>query len=177
MTGFTELLERYHAERRLHGGDWAAQARLVRPFAAFADSRGAERITTGLFLRWKEEYGSAGRSTWTVRLAAVRVFATWLRGIDPRTEVPPLGLVPGSTTRARPHILTDAEVRAIVDEASRLPSCPGLHGPTHSTLFGLLAVTGMRIGEAVALDRRDVDLDRGRVLVATQRAAGAARFR
>ena len=165
MTSFTESLERCLAERRLYGGNWASQAKLVRPFAAFADSQGAEWITTELFLRWKEGFGSAGRSAWTVRLAAVRVFATWLRGIDPRTEVPPPGLVPGSSSRARPHIFSDAEIRDIVAEAARLPSCSGLRGLTHSTLFGLLAVTGMRIGEAVALDGRDVDLDRGLVLV------------
>lgn len=161
MTSFTERLDQCLAERRLYGGNWAAQANQVRPFAAFADSQGAERITTELFLRWKEEFGSAGRSTWTVRLAAVRVFATWLQGIDPRTEVPPLGLVPGSSSRARPYIFSEAEIRDIVAEAARLPSCSGLRGLTHSTLFGLLAVTGMRIGEAVALDGRDVDLDNG----------------
>lgn len=165
MISFAERLDQCLAERRLYGGNWANQASLVRPFAAFADSQGAERITTELFLRWKEGYGSAGRSAWTVRLAAVRVFATWLRGIDPRTEVPPLGLVPGSSSRARPYIFSDAEIRGIVAEAARLPSCSGLRGLTHSTLFGLLAVTGMRIGEAVALDGRDVDLDEGVVLV------------
>ena len=165
MTSFTERLEQCLAERRLYGGSWASQARQVRPFAAFADSQGAERITTGLFLRWKREYGTAGRSTWTVRLAAVRVFATWMQGIDPRTEVQPLGLVPGSSTRARPCIFSDAEIRSIVAEAARLPSCSGLRGVTHPALFGLLAVTGMRIGEALALDGRDVDLDGGVVVV------------
>ena len=165
MTSFTERLDQCLAERRLYGGNWSNQASLVRPFAAFADAQGADRITTELFLRWKEGYGSAGRSAWTVRLSAVRVFATWLRGIDPRTEVPPLGLVPGSSSRARPYIFSDAEIRAIVAEAARLPSCSGLRGLTYSTLFGLLAVTGMRIGEAVALDGRDVDLDEGFVLV------------
>ena len=165
MTSFTESLDQCLAERRLYGGNWISQARLVRPFAAFADSQGAERITTELFLHWKEGFGSAGRSTWTVRLAAVRVFATWLRGTGPRTEVPPLGLVPGRSSRARPYIFSETEIRDVVAEAARLPSCSGLRGLTHSTLFGLLAVTGMRVGEAVALDGRDVDLDRGFVLV------------
>ena len=165
MTSFTERLGECLAERRLYSGNWASQAKLVRPFAAFADSQGAKRITTELFLRWKREYGSAGRSTWTVRLAAVRVFATWLRGIDPRTEVPPLGLVPGNSTRARPYILSNAEIRCILAEAARLPSYSGLRGLTHSTLFGLLAVTGMRIGEALALDGQDIDLDEGFVMV------------
>ncbi len=154
MTSFTDRLDQCLAERRRYGGNWLSQARSVRPFAAFADRQRADRITTELFLRWKEGYGSAGRSTWTVRLAAVRVFATWLKGIDPRTEVPPLGLVPGSSRRARPYIFSDTEIRSIVAEADRLPSCTGLRGLTYSTLFGLLAVTGMRIGEAVALDGR-----------------------
>ena len=165
MTSFTERLDQCLAERRLYGGNWSSQAKQVRPFAAFADGEGAEWITTELFLRWKEGFGSAGRSTWTVRLAAVRVFAIWLQGIDPRTEVPPLGLVPGSSCRARPYIFSDAEIRGIVAEAARLPSCSGLRGLTHSTLFGLLSVTGMRTGEALALDGPDVDLDEGFVLV------------
>ena len=165
MTSFTERLDQCLAERRFYGGNWVSQAKLVRPFAAFADSQGAKRITTELFLRWKQEYGSAGRSAWTVRLAAVRVFATWLQAIDPRTEVPPLGLVPGNSTRARPYIFSDAEIRSILAEAARLPSCSGLRGLTQPTLFGLLAVTGMRIGEALALDGRDIDLDEGFVMV------------
>ena len=89
----------------------------------------------------------------------MRSFTKWLHGIDPRTEVPPTGLIPGRQRRPRPYIYTDAEIVRIVTEAARLPSDYGLRALGCSTLFGLLAVTGLRVGEAVRLDDRDVDLD------------------
>jgi len=89
----------------------------------------------------------------------VRLFATWLQGIDPRTEVPPSGLLSGRPRRSRPYIYTDAQIAAIVTEAARLPSAYGLRGWTCSTLFGLIAVSGLRVSEAIGLDDKDVDLE------------------
>ncbi len=157
MTALADRLDQYVTERRRYGGNWASQARQVRPFVTFADSEGVEWITTGLFLRWKERFGSAGQNAWAGRLSAVRVFATWLQGIDPRTEVPPKGLIPRQGCRPKPHIYSDREIRQIVAEAARLECCTGLRGMTFSTMFGLIAVTGMRIGEALALHDADVD--------------------
>ena len=159
MTSLTDRLDQYIALRRRLGGNWISSSRQVRPFAAFADAEGAECITTELFLRWKDRFGSAGNATWAVRLSAVRTFAVWLQGIDPRTEIPPRGLVPASPARRRPHIYSDLETRRIVAAAAGLPSRSGLRGPTYATLFGLLAVTGMRLGEALGLDECDVGLD------------------
>ena len=159
MTSLSDKLDQYTAERRSHGGNWASQAKQVRPFVTFADSQGAEWITTGLFLRWKERFGSAGQTAWAGRLSAVRVFAAWLQGLDPRTEVPPKGLIPRRAMRPKPYIYSDREIRRIVAEAARLECHTGLRGMTFSTMFGLIAVTGMRIGEALALHDADVDLD------------------
>ena len=128
-------------------------------YVTFADAEGATRITVALFLRWKERFGSASTLTWFFRLCHVRGFATWLQSIEPRTEVPPAGLIPGRQRRPRPYIYTDSEIARIVTEAARLPSDYGLRGRNCSTLFGLLAVTGLRVGEAVRLDDRDVDLE------------------
>ena len=165
MTPLSERLDQYVAERRGFGGNWASQARQVRPFVTFADSEGAERITTALFLRWKERFGSAGRASWAGRLSAVRVFATWLQGIDPRTEVPPKGLIPAQGRRPKPYIYSDGEIRRIVAEAVRLECRTGLRGSTFSTMFGLVAVTGMRIGETLALHDADVGTDAATVRV------------
>ena len=152
MTSFTGRLEEYIAFRRRCGGDWSTAAKRVRPFAAFADAEGAEWITVNLFLRWKDAFGSASTATWADRLSAVRGFAAWLTDSDPRTEIPPKGLVPKRYRRPRPYIYSDNEIVRIVTEAAALPSRLGLRSVTCTTLFGLLAVTGMRIGEAIGLD-------------------------
>src|SRR5437870_10386711 len=89
----------------------------------------------------------------------VRRFALWLSASDPRTEVPPAGLLPHRYARKRPYIYRDTEIQKLVRTAGQLPSPAGLKGRTYATIFGLLAVTGMRISEALALDREDVNLD------------------
>ena len=159
MMSFTDRLEQYVAVRRRFGYDLTSSARELRPFVTFADAEGATRITVALFLRWKERFGSASTLTWFFRLCHVRGFATWLQSIEPRTEIPPAGLIPGRQRRPRPYIYTDSEIARIVTETARLPSDHGLRGRNCSTLFGLLAVTGLRVGEAVRLDDRDVDLE------------------
>ena len=168
MTSLSERLDRHVAERRRYGGDWTSQARQVRPFVRFADSEGADRITTALFLRWKERFGGASQASWAGRLSAVRVFAAWLQGIDPRTEVPPKGLIPRRVTRPKPYIYSDGEIHRIVLEAARLECPTGLRASTFSTMFGLIAVTGMRIGETLAL--RDADVDTGAATVRVRHA-------
>jgi integrase len=91
----------------------------------------------------------------------VRRFALWLNAADRRTEVPPPGLLPGRYLRKRPYIYSDAEIRDLIRAAGQLASAAGLKGRTYATIFGVLAVTGMRVSEVVALDREDVDLDEG----------------
>ena len=159
MTSFTDRLEEYIAFRRRCGGDWNTAAKRLRPFVSFADAKGAEWITVDLFLRWKDTFGAASTATWADRLSAVRGFSAWLKEFDPRTEVPPKGLIPKRYQRPRPYIYADDEIVRIVTEAAALPSRLGLRSVTCATLFGLLAVTGMRVGEAIGLDDGDVDLD------------------
>ncbi len=161
MIPLTGRMKQYLVLRDRFGTGLSASAvRDLRRFVAFADSQGAEWVTTELFLRWKERTDSTGgQQTWSCRLSHVRSFASWLQGVDPRTEVPPRGLIPAGLQRPQPYIYTDGEIAAIVTEAARLPSKPGLRGRTYATLFGLLAVTGLRISEALGLDDGDVDTD------------------
>jgi integrase/recombinase XerD len=91
----------------------------------------------------------------------VRQFAQWLSAIDPRNEVPPKTLVPGRHRRPRPYIYSDREIVRIIDGAERLPSANGIRALTYAMLFGLIAVTGLRVSEALALDNGDVDLATG----------------
>ena len=159
MTSLSARLSEYLDHRRRFGADMTSVGLILKPFAAFADSEGAERVTTELFLRWKGTFGSAGPNTWAIRLGVVRSFATWLQGIDGRHEIPPKGLVRKCRTRPRPWICSEAETGRIVAAAAALPSRSGLRGATCSTLFGLIAATGLRIGEALGLDDRDVDAE------------------
>lgn len=158
MIPITERVEQYLAQREAFGTGLSERPpQILRKFAAFVVEQGAGHVTTELFLRWKAQYGSASRQSWAGWLSHVRAFALWLQGLEPATEVPPCGLIPASRRRPRPYIYTDDEVVRIIDAAARLDSKHGLRGPTYATLFGLLSVTGLRIGEALGLDDGDVD--------------------
>ncbi|MGK2942272.1 MAG: tyrosine-type recombinase/integrase [Immundisolibacter sp.] len=158
MSIATEL-DRYLSVRRSLGYDLRTDERILRRFVRFADQAGAPHIDTALFLRWDASLPDVGTSTRSARLGKVRLFAQWLSSIDPIHEVPPRGLLPDRSGRARPHIYSEAEIASIIAAAKALPSIYGLRGLTCSTLFGLIAATGLRIGEALALD--DDDLDAG----------------
>ena len=157
MTPLSDRLCAYLDHRRRFGADMTSAGSMLKPFVDFAEEEGAEWVTTDLFLRWKATFGSAGPNTWATRLCVVRSFAVWLQGLDDRHEVPPKRLISGRGTRPRPWIYSEAEIGRIVVTAAALPSPSGLRGATCSTLFGLIAATGLRISEALGLDDRDVD--------------------
>lgn len=175
MSPLHEALESYLALRRGLGSELRGPGAHLRRFVEFLDREGAVVVTTELALRWATSPASATSATWAGRLGDVRRFAAWLSTMEPRTEVPPLGLLPDRYQRRPPYIYTDDEVERIVDEAARLPSPQGMRADTYATLFGLLAATGLRISEALALDRDDVDLRAG--LLSIRRAKfGKSRF-
>jgi integrase len=175
MITLTQRLDDYLAVRRSFGFDLSFCARVLRRFTAFADREGTDHITVDLFLRWKTTFGKADNNTWSSRLGMVRAFAGWLQGHDERTEVPPAGLIPGKLRRGRPYIYSNSEIAAIVTRAARLRSRYELRGWTCSTLFGLIAVTGLRINEALQLDDGDIDLEAG-VITVKRGKNGRARF-
>lgn len=154
-------LDRYLTVRRSLGYDLGTSERVLRRFVDFAEAKGTSHVTADLFLRWQEAFGEAGRQTWAARFGMVRLFAQWLHGLDPTHELLPRGLVPSRYRRTRPHIYSAAEITAIVENAAELPSIYGMRGLTCSTLFGLIAATGLRISEALNLDTSDVDLEEG----------------
>lgn len=159
MTSVAERVEQYLLQREALGtGLSPSPINELRHFAAFADDAGAGLVSTGVFLDWKTRRpGVASRQSWSYRLSHVRTFARWLQSLEPATEVPPQGLIPRGRGRPRPYIYTDDEIAGLVAGAARLPSPRGLRGPTYATLFGLLAVTGLRVGETLSLDDGDVD--------------------
>jgi integrase/recombinase XerD len=175
MSTLAEELDRYLTIRRSLGYDLSTAARVLRRFVTFAHGRKARHITTDLFLAWQAEFGEANQQTWSARLGMVRQFALWLSGINPRNEVPPKALIPGRYRRTRPYIYSEQEIVRIVKEAARLPSPNGIRALTFATLFGLIAATGLRVSEAIALDNSDVDLENG-VLTVRCGKSGKARI-
>jgi integrase len=175
MSPWASELERYLTIRRSLGYDLRPTERLLRCFLAFAEHEGAAHLSTALFLRWQAAFGHANRHTWAQRLGVIRLFAQWLHGIDPRHDVPPQTLIPSRYRRASPYIYSDDDIRRIVETAAALPSLNGLRALTCATLFGLLAVTGLRISEALSLNTADVDLEAG-VLTLRRGKFGKARL-
>jgi integrase/recombinase XerD len=161
MSQLHEAVKEYLQLRRTLGYQLREPGRLLGNFAAFAEGEKATHVTVDLALRWAQQPADAKPATWAVRLQTVRRFAIWLSVSDRRTEVPPAGLLRGRYERTRPYIYSDAEIANLVRAAGQLPSPAGLKGRTFATIFGLLAVTGMRISEALALDQEDVDLPEG----------------
>lgn len=159
MKTLTQRLDEYLALRRSMGFDLSFDERVLRKFTAFGDENGAHRISTALFLDWKANYGSADNNTWSHRLGMVRRFAFWLAEHDDQTEVPSSQLVTGRYRRRVPYIYAPIKIVELVAEAGRLPSPYGLRAALWQTVFGLIAVTGMRVNEALSLERHDVDLD------------------
>ena len=104
---------------------------------------------------------AAGRhASWALRLTDVRGFARHLHGLEPRTEIPPTGIIV-YRGRTRPYLYTQEEIQTLLEAALALPPVHGLRRWTYHCLFGLLAVTGLRISEALALRREDADLETG----------------
>jgi site-specific recombinase XerD len=175
MSAVHDALEAYLALRRgLGSGMHGPEARLRR-FVEFLERQRATVITTDLALRWATTPANATAATWAQRLGDVRRFAAWLSATDSRTEVPPHGILPERYQRRPPYIYSVEQVARIVREAARLPSSLGMRAYTYSTLFGLLAATGLRISEALTLDRDDVDLRAG-VLRVRRAKFGKSRF-
>lgn len=163
MTTLRDALADYLRIRRRLGFEMPQDGRLLEGFVGFLEQAGAERITTELALRWARQPSLAHPHRWRQRLSVARGFARHLATIDPASEVPSKDLLPGTRQRLAPHIYTDAEITALMTAARGLTPLP--RAARHETLIGLLAVTGLRPGEAIGLDRADVDLRHGVVHV------------
>ena len=149
--------------RRALGFKLDAPARAARPVRRLsATRRRADQSPSSCALAWAHAAAPApSRCWWAHRLAVVRGFARYLAALDPATEVPPADAAARPPAAGpTPYLYTDADIAALMAAAGALRS--PLRAATYQTLIGLLAVTGMRVGEAIALDRDDVDSSRGR---------------
>ncbi len=165
MSDFAQHLEDYLALRRALGHQLADAGRLLPRFVAHLDAIAASTITVEVALAWVQQPDAdPSSSVWLRRMTAVRGFARHLSGIDPATEVPPLGLVTFRQRWRPPFIYSEADVVALMAEVPRLIPTP-LRSATFQTMIGLLAATGMRVGEAIALRRADTDWAEGVIVV------------
>ncbi len=165
MSALHEALTEYLAARRALGTQLKWPESSLRGFVDFLEAEGAEFLTTEHAVRWAIQPVGVQRATRARRLAIVRGFAAWLQAIDGRTQVPPPRLLPATNRRPAPHIYSDREIADLMAAAEQLHSASGLRGATFKALLGLLAATGVRPGEALALDIADVDLVAGVVTV------------
>jgi integrase len=149
--------------RRALGYRLARPEKLLNQFLTRLEDTGTEVVTLQAALEWAQLPANGAPNWWGYRLSAVRGFATYLHALDPRHEVPAADLLPQRPQRATPYLYSDADIAALMAAATslRLP----LRRATMSTFIGLLAVTGIRVGEGIAIDRNDVDLEAGRLLV------------
>lgn len=163
MMDFAVIAADYLATRRAMGYKLIEDGRLLRQFVASLESSGAEHLTIADALSWAKQPPGAARVWWMAKLRVVRGFARYLIAFDPATEIPPAGLLTEPSHRIVPHIYSDEEIDRLMAAAGRLRT--EHRADTYRTVIGLLAVTGMRVGEVVRLDRDDVDLDQGLLTV------------
>ena len=159
MTPLRPALNDYLAVRRALGYKLLRTEKLLQQFIAYLDAAGAPHITIDLAMAWATLPAQGDVSWWAGRLTVARGFATYLGMLDPETEVPPTGLLPARSHRAVPYLYGDKDIAALMSAAHILSSA--LRVLAYQTLIGLLAVTGMRVGEAIRLNRTDLDLDHG----------------
>jgi integrase len=166
MTSLRSAVQEYLIVRRSLGFRLHEAGRLLLKFVAFMEAHRAAVVTTALARAWAQQSPTVQPSEWARRLSIVRTFARYHQATNPRTEIPPDGLLPYRPKRAHPYLYSDAEIRDLLRAARHLP-CRYERGRlrpwVYSCFFGLLSVSGMRLGEVRNLELRDVDL-KGRVL-------------
>jgi integrase/recombinase XerD len=155
MSDLRSAMNDYLTVRRQLGFGLEKAGRLLDDYVEFMHCAGVERVTSELALRWATSI-PAQPYTWRRRLGVVRGFARYLSTLDPETEIPSEDLLRASLPRVAPYLYSQTEIAALMNAAREL--APRLRAATFETIIGLLAVSGVRAGEALGLERGDVDL-------------------
>jgi integrase/recombinase XerD len=164
VTRLEQSLADYLQLRRSLGHQLEDAGRLLPGFVAFLHDRGLSTVTVSAAMEWAALPAADPRSTvGPRRMTAVRGFARYLAGVDPATEVPPLGLLPLQARWRGPFVFSPTDIDLIMNRVGDFT--PPLRSATYVTLIGLLAATGLRIGEAIKLDRADIDWSAGLLLI------------
>jgi len=163
MSALSDHVEDYLRLRRALGYKLERAGHLLPKLVAYLDAAGSPRLTTELAVSWARLPAHTRPNHWAARLAVARGFARYLRTIEPATEVPPAGVFPSRRHRPAPYLWSPQDICRLLDAARALPT--PLRAATYESLFGLLAVSGMRLGEATGLDRDDVDFEAGVITI------------
>src|SRR5665213_187673 len=158
-----DALGDYLRMRRALGYRLVRPQKLLTQFLDHLDAAGVTAVTTQAALDWSCLPVGGDINWWAYRLSVVRGFAAYLHTLDPSVQIPATDLLPWRARRPSPYLYSAADIAALLAAAGSL-STP-LRRATITTLIGLLAVTGMRVGEAIALDRADLDPHQGLLVV------------
>ena len=165
MTALEQAMTDYLQLRRSLGHQLADVGRQLPSFVSYLDARGSITVTIEAALEWAQQPATDRvTSVASHRMTAARGFARYLAGIDGDTQIPPPGLIPQPQRRRRPFIYSVADIEAVMDQI-RCSNASPLRAATYQTLIRLLVVSGLRIGEAIKLDRSDVDWATGVLLI------------
>ena len=168
MSSLQEHVDDYLQLRRALGFKLKREGPLLAQLVAHLEAAGAATVRSELAISWARLPAGVRQARWAQRLAIARGFAVYMQTIDPATEVPPAGVFDARYRRRTPYLWSQSDICRLLEGARTLD--PPLRAATHAALFGLLAVSGMRVGEAIALGRVDVDLDTGVITLQEQDA-------
>jgi site-specific recombinase XerD len=172
MKTLRKMLEEYLAIRTAMGFKLDRPRRDLAEFVSFVEKMGKMSISTELVMDWINRSDRAGPVTRSGKLSMVRCFARYVSTEDPRTQVPDRDLIPLNRQKLVPYVYSDQEIRNLITAARLLRNPLIMH--TYATLFGLLAVTGMRVGEAIRLDTNDFN-DKDGLLIIRKSKFGKSR--
>jgi integrase len=161
MKTLREAGQDYLTLRRRLGFKLKKHQRLLEEFVSFLEQEGMSRMTSRLALRWATQPQHIRPAEWAARLSVVRGFAHYWSATDPATEIPPDGLLPYRPGRAKPYLYTDEEIHQLLKAAKDMRATHSLQSWTYHCLLGLLAITGLRISEALNLRPTDIDWSEG----------------
>jgi integrase/recombinase XerD len=163
MSVLNEHVQDYLRLRRSLGFKLERAGRLLPQLVTYLEEAGAATVTSELAIAWARQPAHTRPNHWAQRLAVARGFARYLQTIIPETEVPPAGVFPAQRHRRTPYLWSMEDIGQLLERSRSLR--PPLRAATNETLFGLLATTGMRLGEAIGLERADVDFDIGLITI------------
>ena len=163
MSGLQAHVDDYLRLRRALGFKLKEDERVLGQLVGYLETAGAETVTSELAIRWARLPVGVHLNHWAKRLRIARGFAAYMQTIDPTTEIPPRDVFPTRRQRATPYLFSQQDICRLLGEARRLRH--PLRAASYEALFGLLAVSGMRIGVAITLGREDVDLDAGLITI------------
>lgn len=166
MISLHQALADYLRVRRALGFQLKQAGELLPDFVRHLTKRGLGHVTTTAALAWATLPPNTSPSWWRKRLVVVRGLAKYLHTLDAKSEVPSLDHLPCHRARPKPYVYSDDDIAAVLSATTILQH--PLRVATYRTLVGLIAVTGMRVGEAIALD--DVDFDRRRGVVVIRKS-------